>query len=132
MLVMSGLYPLLEMHSHDPNGNPLAIYGDPAYSHRIHLQCPYKGANLTQAQLQFNKSMSSVRVAVEWPFGEIATYFAFNDFKKNLKIGLQSVAKIYTVSCLMFNAKTCLYGSQTSQFFRLVPPHLDEYFSQSM
>ncbi len=132
MLAMSGLYPLLEMHSHDANGNPLAIYGDPAYSHRIHLQSPYKGANLSFAQQQFNESMSSVRVAVEWPFGEIATYFAFNDFKKNLKIGLQSVSKIYAVSCLIFNAKTCLYGSQTSQFFQLVPPHLDEYFSQSM
>jgi hypothetical protein len=36
---------------------------------------------------------------VKWPFGEIATYFAFNDFKKNLKIGLQWVAKIYAVSC---------------------------------
>ncbi len=88
--------------------------------------------NLNAAQQQFNKSMSSVRVAVEWLFGEIATYFAFNDFKKNSKIGLQSVSKIYPVSCLIFNAKTCLYGSQTSQFFQLVPPHLDEHFSQSM
>ena len=124
---MSGLYPLLEMHSHDPSGNPLAIYGDPAYP-----QSPYKGANLAAAQQQFNKSVSFVRVAAEWPFGEIATYFAFNDFKKNVKIGLQSVSKIYAVSCLMFNAKACLYGSQASQFFGLVPPHLDEYFSQSM
>lgn len=130
MLAMSGLYPVLEMHSHGPNGEPLAIYGDPAYPHRVHLQCPYKGANLSNVQQQFNKAMSSVRVAVEWPFGEIATYFAFNDFKKNLKIGLQSVAKIYAVSCLIFNAKTCLYGSQTSQFFHLEPPSLDEYFSQ--
>ena len=80
MMAMSGFYPLLEIHSYDPNGNPLAIYGDPAYSHEMHLLSPYKGAILTAAQQQFNKSMSSVRVAVEWPFGEIATYFAFNDF----------------------------------------------------
>ena len=119
MIAVSGLYLLPETHSHDPNGNPLAIYGYPAYSHRIHLQSPYKGANLTASQQQFNKSMSSVRVAVEWPFGEIATYFAFNDFKKNSKIGLQSVSKIYVVSCLIFNSKACLYGSQTSQFFDL-------------
>lgn len=132
MLAMSSLYPLLEIHSHDPNGEPLAIYGDPAYPHRVHLQCPYKGANLSNAQRQFNASMSSVRVAVEWPFGEIATYFAFNDFKKNLKVGLQSVAKIYAVSCLIFNAKTCLHGSQTSQFFQLEPPSLHEYFTQSL
>lgn len=85
VLVMSCLYPLLEIHSHNPNCKPLAIYGDPAYPHRVHLQCQYKGANLSNAR-QFNASMTSVRVAVEWPFGDIATYFAFNDFKKNLKI----------------------------------------------
>ena len=54
MLMMSGLYLQLEMYSHDGNGYPLAIYGDPAYPHRIHLQSPYKGVNLTDAQKQFN------------------------------------------------------------------------------
>ena len=39
----------------------------------------------------FNKAMSKVRVSVEWIFGEIAEYFAFIDFKKNQKIGLQQV-----------------------------------------
>ena len=61
MLMMSDLYPQLEMHSHDTNGNPLAIYGDPAYPHRVHLQSPYRGANLTDAQRQFNKSMHEFR-----------------------------------------------------------------------
>ena len=128
MLVMSGLYPLLEIHSHDPHGQPLAIYGDPAYPHRVHLQCPYKGANLSNAQQQFIASMSSVRVAVEWPFGEIATYSAFNDFKKNLKIGLSPVGKMYTVAAILRNAVTCLYGSSTNSFFNLNPPTLQEYF----
>jgi hypothetical protein len=92
---MSGLCPQLEVYSHDGNGNPLAIYGDPVYPHRVHMQSPYKGVNLTDAQKQFNQSMSAVRVCVEWPFREIVKYFAFNYFKKNLKIGLQSVAKIF-------------------------------------
>ena len=132
MLMMSGLYPQLEMYSHDGNGYPLAIYGDPAYPHRIHLQSPYKGVNLTGAQKQFNRSMSAVRVCVEWPFGEIVKYFAFNDFKKNLKIGLQSVAKNYAVSCLIYNAKVCLQGCNTASYYGLIPPTIDEYFSQSM
>ena len=76
--------------------------------------------------------MSPVRISVEWPFGEITTYFAFNDFKKNLKIGLQSVTKIYAVSCLIFNAKACLHGSITASFFGLESPSLDEYYSQSL
>ena len=44
-MVMSDSYPQLEMHSHDTNGNPLAIYEDSAYPHRVHLQSPYRGAN---------------------------------------------------------------------------------------
>ena len=76
--------------------------------------------------------MSPVRISVEWPFGEITTYFAFNDFKKNLKIGLQSVTKIYAVSCLIFNAKACLHGSITASCFGLESPSLDEYYSQSL
>ena len=38
--------------------------------------------------MDFNKSMSTVIKSVEWFFNDIATYFKFKDFKKNLKIGL--------------------------------------------
>ena len=61
--------------------------------------------------------MSEVRVSVEWVFGDIASYFKFLDFKKNLKIELSSVGKLYMVSAILRNALTCLYGNQTSQFF---------------
>ena len=76
--------------------------------------------------------MSPVRISVEWPFGEITTYSAFNYFKENLKIGLQSVAKIYAVSCFICNDKACLHGSITASFFGLEPPSLAEYYSQSL
>ena len=49
---------------------------------------------------EFNKSMSSVRVAVEWIFGDIINYFKFLDFKKNLKIGLSQIGKLYIVGAL--------------------------------
>ena len=42
MLTESGLLPLLQQYSHDTNGRPLCIYGDPAYPLRIHLQAPFK------------------------------------------------------------------------------------------
>ena len=41
MLAMSGLLPQLEQMSSSPTGQSMCIYGDPAYPHRIHLQCPY-------------------------------------------------------------------------------------------
>ena len=51
-----------------------SIYGDPAYPLRAHLQTPFRGANLTPLQISWNKEMSSVRVSVEWVFGDIINY----------------------------------------------------------
>ena len=65
---------------------------------------------------------------MEWLFGDIINSFKFLDYKKNLKIGLSSVGKMYIVCALLRNALTCLYGNQTSEFFDLEPPTLEEYF----
>ena len=77
----------------------------------------------------FNKSMSNVRTSVEWLFGDIVEYFKFMDFKKNLKLGLSSIGKLYVVCALLRNALTCLYGNSTSSYFKLDPPTLEEYFA---
>ena len=111
------------------NGQPLCIYGDPAYPLSLHIQTPYNRArNLTQHQQNYNKAMSEVRVSVEWLFGDIKNYFKFIDFKKLLKIGCSSVGKFYLVSGLMQNAHTCLYGNMVSSYFELESPTLNEYF----
>ena len=73
--------------------------------------------------------MSNVRVSVEWLFKEILTYFAFVDFKINLKLGLSAIGKIYVVCALLTNVRTCLYKSQTSNFFVIETPMLEEYFN---
>ena len=75
-----------------------------------------------------NKSMSQVRISVEWIFGDIANYFKFLDFKKNLKVQLSAVGKMYIVCVLLQNARSCLYGSVTSDYFGLPPPTLRNYF----
>ena len=106
----------------------MCVYGDPAYPLRIHLQAPYRQGRLTQQMEDYNKAMSEVRVSVEWLFGDIINSFKFLDYKKNLKIGLSSVGKMYIVCALLRNAITCLYGNQTSEFFDLEPPTLEEYF----
>ena len=128
VLRMSGLYQDLERHSWAPDGTPLCIYGDTAYPLRVHLQTGFKGANLTPDQEQFNKSMSDVRTSVEWTFGEIVKDWAFLAFKKNLKLCLSAVGKMYLVGTLLRNAITCCYGSQVCEFFDLAPPTLNEYF----
>ena len=72
----------LQQYCHSANGSPLCIYGDPAYPLRAHLQRPFEGNHLSQEQKDFNKSMKTVCVFVEWVFKEIIRYFAFIDFKK--------------------------------------------------
>ena len=112
-----------------PAPRPLCLYGDPAYPLRIHHQAPFRNLPLTPRMELFNKEMSSLRTSVEWLFGDIVNYFKFVDFKKNLKIGLSAVRKIYIVSAILRNALTCLYGNTTCEFFDLDPPTLQEYFA---
>ena len=129
MLASSGLLQDLQRFSNSPvTGLPMCVCGDPAYPLRAHLQGPYKGAVLTLHQQEFNKSMSSARVSVEWVFSDIINCFKFLDFKKNLKVGLSAVGKMYIVCALMQNAHTILYGSVTSEYFGINPPALNDYF----
>ena len=121
MLAMSRLMGEVEQHSFPPDGEALCIYGDPAYPHRIHLQCPMQQRqSLTPEQQAFNPLMSQVSVAVEWVFNEIVTYFKFIDFKKELKISLSLVGKTYAGCAVLQNALTCLYGSNTANTLALI------------
>jgi hypothetical protein len=129
MLASSGLLQDLQRFSNSPvTGLPMCVYGDPAYPLRAHLQALFRGAVLTPDQQAYNTSMSSARVSVEWDFGDIVNYFKFLDFKKNLKIGLSAVGKMYIDCVLMQNAHTILYGSISSEYFGINQPALDDYF----
>ena len=111
------------------NGEPLCLYGDPAYPLRVHLQGPLRGNNLTTQMELYNKSMSEVKVAVELLLGNITNCFKFIDFKRQIKVNLSPVGKMHFVCALLENAQTCLYGNQVSQMFGIEPPTLSDYFS---
>ena len=128
ILADSQLLPLLNHHAFLPGGQLMCIYGDPAYTMRAHLIQPFRDRVLTPQMEAFNTSMSKVREAVEWLFNDVSTSWKFIDFKKNLKIGLSSVGKMYLVCAILRNALTCLYGNMTSQYFGLHPPVLQDYF----
>ena len=74
----------------------------------------------------YNKDMSAVRVSVEWMFGNLTKYFSFVDFKRQIKVHLSAVGKMYAVSALLENARTCLYSNIVSKTFDLQPPTLDQ------
>ena len=131
MLADSGLLQDLEAYAFSPAGLPISAYMEiqPIHSSRVHLQGPFRNPHLTPLMEAFNASMSSVRISVEWLFGDVINYFKLLDFKTNLKIGMSSIGKMYIVCALLHNARTCLYGNKTSSFFELEPPTLEEYFA---
>lgn len=77
--------------------DPPHVYDDLGYPLRKFLITPFKG-DLTNNQKKLNKKMSSLRVSVEWGFAKILQQFSFIDYKKNLKICKQKVAKYITKS----------------------------------
>lgn len=123
LLMQSELLNKLQQYSVNCNDEIMCIYGDPAYPLRPQLQTPFQGAKLTEGQMARNRSISEVRVSVERLFGDIINYFKFLDFKKNLKLGLSAVGKMYLACALIENAHTCLYGSTTSQYPHMEPLH---------
>ena len=129
LLNVSGVLEEMErVQWQDRNQNPFCLYGDPGYPLRDCLIQPYRNvAGLDQYQQQFNTAMSSVRETVEWQFGKLVGQFAFLDFKKNLKFFLQPLGKLYLMGGILINCHTCLYGSQTSQYFEVDPPELEVY-----
>ena len=100
----------------------------PAYPLTAHLQPSFRGANLAPLQISCNKKMSSARVSEKWVFGDKINYFRFLDFRKNLKIKLRAVGKMFIVCALFDNARSCFYGTSTENYFGLQPPLIGEYF----
>ena len=129
MLADSGLLRDLEQHAFSTTRDLMALYGDPAYPLRVHLQVPFRGAGITPQMELYNKAMSAVRMSVEWLFGDIVNYFKYLDFKKNLKLSLSAVGKMYIVCAILRNALTCMYTNSTSEYFALDRPTIEDYFS---
>ena len=117
MLAQSQVLNQLQCLSFSRHGDILCTYGDPAYT-----LSPFHSARLTDDQKAWNKSLSEVRVSVEWIFGDVVNYFKSLGFKKNLKICLSAISKTYISCAVMHNALGCLYGSTTSEFFQISPP----------
>jgi len=112
------------------NGTQYYIYGDPGYGETDWLVTPFnRQANLTNQQQEFNKSMSSVREAVEWGFGKIVNNWAFVDFSKNLKVELQPVGDYYLVAVLLTNIHTCMNRGIVNDYFGSNPPSIGDYLS---
>ena len=75
--------------------------------------------------------MSSMRVSVEWLFGDVITQFAYLNYKSQLKLFLQPVAKYYEAGVILQNCRVLCYGGVTTSFFGAAAPFsMREYLRQ--
>ena len=114
-------------------GGNYYVYGDPAYPMCPWIMRGFKGA-MTPRQAKFTSNMNSLRISVEWSFSLIVRDWSFMDHEKNLKVWKQPIAKMYYVSAIMANVKTCMIadehdgrGNLISTKFDLEPPTLHDY-----
>ena len=71
----------------------------------------------------FNYALKTVRISIEWNYGATATDFAYLKNTDKLRImESKNVTRVYTVATIFRNFKVGLYGSQTSNYFNVVPP----------
>ena len=129
MLADSAILLLLQQYSINQNGNRLCIYGELAHPLRPKLQTPFNNPQLNPQQAAYNTALSKARVGVEWVFGDIANFFKFLDFKKNLKLGFSPIGKMCIVCAFLMNIHTCMYGCMTFSYFNIDPPTVQEYLA---
>ncbi len=62
------------------------MLGDSAYPIIDVMISIYKGQCLPPAAVAFNTVMCPIRTSVEWGYEKVVRYWAFLDFKKQMKI----------------------------------------------
>jgi hypothetical protein len=102
------------------------IYGDPAYSIHSVLLSPFDNAKLTPEEQEFNKRMSAVREVVEWGFADVIRLWGALEWVPTQRMFNSAVGIQYRVAVLLTNMHICLYGSETSWYFKCCPPKLEE------
>ena len=103
------------------------LFGDSGYHERWYLIVPFTGTSMNPPQQLFNKSMSSVRISIEWIFKEIKLYFSTIDIKRTFRVGESSVGMLYKAAMLVTNIRNAIYPNQVAQFFQCEPLSLEEY-----
>lgn len=106
-----------------------AVYGDSGYGNQKYVKVGFKNRKTLNArQKEFNKLMSSLRIGVEYGFGQIVVQFAFLDFKRGNKMYLSNLKRFYYVAAFLTNCQSCLKGrNQISAIFKSYVPTLEEY-----
>jgi hypothetical protein len=117
-------------HGHSATGHPFVCYADAGYAVAPGLMRPFADEAINIHHKAFNEVMSSVRICVEWEFGDIVTQWAHVNYKRTQMIASGSrPGQQYVVAALLTNCRNCLRPGQTSKYFKCAPPTLKNYIS---
>ena len=72
--------------------------------------------------------MKKCRVSVEWTFGKVCQIVKFTDSHRQNKWKRSQLGKVCIIAFLIANSSTCLYGSQSSKYYRVPSCKLGKYF----
>ena len=93
---------------------------------------PTPGIPLTDAQVEENENMKSVRETVEWSYATAKQYWPALNKKTNFKLE-EDPAKCFAEIRIMFfltNVKICCNGGTScTKMFHCPPPALEEYLN---
>lgn len=84
---------------------------------RSYLQERFGGGNLTTGKRDLNRVMSRVRTSVEWIIMDVRKYFTRVEFTRKKIVETTPDAKLFIIVTVLWNSRTCLYGSQSATFF---------------
>lgn len=112
-----------------PEERFLQIFGDPAYGVSNQIISPFAGAGQrTEAELEWNAAMASVRIEVEHGFGVVGNNWPFLNAGWKMHLNSSPVGRYYRAGVLLSNALTCLNENQISRYFNCQPPDIFAYF----
>jgi hypothetical protein len=107
------------------------IFGDSIYPIGEFLKSYLTNPGNNDRISTHNGAMKSVRISIEWNYATTAALFEYvKDVKKLRLLRKRTTVKIYTVCTILRNCHVCLYGSQSSIYFNIVPPSLSDYILQ--
>jgi len=108
------------------------IYGDSAYIvlSSSHIRARHCNAVNTDRETLENKVMSSCRETIEWDYGDVGRYFPLANCKEVLKMRNMPVEAMYLTAMLLRKALNTINPSNTSQYFHLNPPKLEEWLAE--
>jgi hypothetical protein len=130
MVQESKILEWITSHGSCASGKSFVCYADAGYAVAPGLMRPFADEKINVEHKAFNEVMSSVRICVEWEFGDIVTQWAHVNYKRNQVIANGSrPGQQYIVAALLSNCRNCLRPAQTSQYFECLPPTLEEYIA---